>query len=103
MSYAITFSGDPSEGDLRILREGYRVFTEAQIGAEQRREIAFFLKDGQGAVVGCATGLFGNYGWLWVGLLWVVEELRGRGYGRDLIARTEGEAKMGGCADACLA
>ena len=102
MNHEITFSEDPPDGDLQTLQDGYRAFTEEQIGKEDRREIAFFVRDRDGSVVGGVKGGFGNYGWLWIDLLWVSEEFRGQGYGAKLMAHIEEEARKGGCTNAYL-
>ena len=84
MNYAITFNEDPSDEDVQALQAAYANFTEAQIGKEDRREIAFFVRDSAGSVVGGVKGSYGNYGWLWIDLLWVAEDLRGQGLPRPL-------------------
>ena len=102
MNCEITFSEDPSEEDLRAIQDGYGAFTESQIGEEGRREIAFFLRDDRGSVVGGVSGIYSNYGWLWIGLLWVSQELRGQDYGKKLMRCIEDEAKSNGCTNAYL-
>lgn len=102
MDYEITFSEDPADEDLQAIQKGYDTFTEAQIGEEGRREIAFFIRDDSGSVVGGVKGIYSNYGWLWIGLLYVSEELRGKGYGAQLMTRIEDEAKKNGCTNAYL-
>jgi len=102
MNHEITFHEDPSDDDLRVLQDGYAAFTEAQIGKEGRREIAFFIRDPEGSVLGGVKGCYSNYGWLWIDLLWVSEELRGQGYGSKLMANIEDEAKKNGCTNAYL-
>ena len=102
MNHEITFIEDPSDEDLQVIRDAYKDFTETQIGKEERREIAFFIRGGQGAVVGGVKGGYGNYGWLWIELLWVSEEVRGKGYGAKLMANIEEEAKKSGCTNAYL-
>ena len=100
--HRITFEENPSADDLRIVEEGYDAFTEAQIGEEGRREIAFFVRDDRGAVVGGVKGMYSNYGWLWVALLWVSEDHRGRGFGTELMKNIEEEAARNGCTNAYL-
>lgn len=102
MNYDITFNEDPSDDDLKSLEDGYQAFTEAQIGKEDRRDIAFFLRDEQGSVVGGVRGCYSDYGWLWIGLLWVSDELRGKGYGVKLMTKIEEEAKKNKCTNAYL-
>ena len=102
MNYKIAFKEDPSDADLQALRDGYAAFTEAQIGKEDRREIAFFIRDAPGAVIGGVKGSYSNYEWLWIDLLWVSSEHRGIGYGASLMAHIEEEAKRNGCSNAYL-
>jgi GNAT superfamily N-acetyltransferase len=64
-------------------------------------EVAFFLRNPDGTVVG---GIYGITFWgcLSVELLWVEEHLRGRGYGERLLAAAEQEAIRRGCSHAFL-
>ena len=100
--HKITFHEIPPPEDLRVIREGYDRDTEKLIGEEGRRELAFFVRDGDGEVVGGINGVYSNYGWLWIGLLWVKEDLRGQGSGSQLMARIEEEARSNGCTNAYL-
>ena len=98
----ITLDTEPAAGDLDILRRGYDADTEAAIGEEGRREIACFLRDQAGNVLGGVKGIYSNYGWLWVDLLWISEPYRGQGYGTKLMNQIEGEAAKNGCRNAYL-
>ena len=100
--YEITFSDAPAREDLLAIEEGYAAFTRSQVGEADRREVAFFLRDANGSVVGGVKGEYSNYGWLWVGILWVSDELRGRGYGTRLMGQIEQEAKRNGCTNVYL-
>jgi GNAT superfamily N-acetyltransferase len=102
INYEITFSAAPSEEDLQALQDGIEAFTEAHIGEDNRRELTFFIKDDRGIVLGGVKGSYGNYGWLWIDILWVSEELRGKGYGTKLMTRIENEAAKNGCTNAYL-
>lgn len=101
-NYQITFSAAPADEDLQALQKGIESFTESHIGEDNRRDLAFFIKDDQGTVVGGVKGSYGNYGWLWIDTLWVSEELRGKGYGTKLMTRIENEAVKNGCTNAYL-
>ena len=102
MDYEVKLEPNPSAEDIQALEDGYQAFTESQVGEEGRRELVFFIRDENDSVVVGVKGQYSNYGWLWVGLLWVSEELRGRGYGTKLMNRIEQEARKNGCSNAYL-
>ena len=66
------------------------------------RDIAFFLRDENGLVVGGVSGNYGAFGWLYVDALWLRDSDRGRGYGTELMDLIETEAKKHGCENAYL-
>ena len=76
-------------------------YNQAKTGRNDVRPLVLALEENDGAVVG---GLWGRtaYGWLFVELLVVPESLRGRGLGRELMSRAEGEAIARGCHGAWL-
>ena len=102
MKYEITFQKDPAAHELQILSNGIEGFTESHLGPDDLRELVFFLRGADGAVVGGVQGSHGNYGWLWVGTLWVAHDLRGRGHGTLLMNRIEAMAIDNGCTNAYL-
>lgn len=55
----------------------------------------------EGTLAGAMVGGI-SYGWLHVGMLWVAEERRNRGLGRELMALAEREALARGCHGAWL-
>jgi GNAT superfamily N-acetyltransferase len=84
-----------------FLRSALTDFNRMQTEDDQHRLLRAFLRDGDGELVG---GLLGGtyWGWLYVEILWVPEEHRGRGYGRNLLAAAEREAVHRGCLRAHL-
>src|SRR3712207_6136085 len=60
------------------------------------RPLTLLARNAQGAMTG---GLIGStsYGWLLVKMLWVAEELRGRGLGARLMAEAEDIARSRSC------
>jgi GNAT superfamily N-acetyltransferase len=70
-------------------------------GPGQNRPVVVLVKEGGGAVVG---GLWGHtgYDWLFVQLLFVPAELRGRRLGTELMQLAEREAIQRGCHGAWL-
>jgi GNAT superfamily N-acetyltransferase len=99
--YALAIEDAPAEADVEAVRAGLIAFNLRHTTDDAYRRLAAFLRDEAGRVVG---GLVGEtyWGWLHVDLLWVSEELRGRGYGSRLLAAAEAEAVRRGCGHAYL-
>jgi GNAT superfamily N-acetyltransferase len=98
----ITSEREPSEEDVRVVRDGLLAFNVAHIGLDpQPGQVSLFLRDGDRQVVG---GLLGGWRWRWlyVDKLWVDERYRGEGAGSRLLQRAESEALAAGCTDAVL-
>jgi GNAT superfamily N-acetyltransferase len=89
----------PTKKEVDLVRRGLTAFNREQTNGEYDQpgiEINLALKDGQGRVVGgisASTMLHIMY----LELLWVAEELRGRGYGRDLVLAAERIGYEKGC------
>lgn len=99
--FQITLETDPRSDDLRIVRDGVVAFNLAQAGEKPARPVALLLRDDRGAIVGGLAGALWAK-WLHVETLWIAEPLRGRGYGRRLLADAEAYARSEGCAQAFL-
>lgn len=73
--------------------------------SQQQEDIAYpvniLIRDPQGEVVGGLVGKT-HWGWLLVSHLWVAENLRKQGYGRQLMLTAEKVAKKRGCTHAYL-
>ena len=76
-------------------------YNTERTGTNDYRPLVLTVGDGDGHVVG---GLWGRtaFGWLFVELIFVPQELRGQGIGAELMARAEGEAIARGCRSAWL-
>jgi GNAT superfamily N-acetyltransferase len=103
MGYEITFEEDAAEEELEILSAGIMEYNRSKVGGRPKEPLTFFLRDGEGRIVG---GVHGNYsgsaGWLYVSVLWVSERARGGGHGARLLQSIEREASERGCTDAYL-
>jgi len=86
----------PTGTDLEQVEAGLRAFDAAAVGSYDRRPLALVLRDGGGAVRG---GLIGDTlrGWLYVDKLWIAAELRGQGWGSQLLDLAERKAVARGC------
>jgi len=91
----------PEEQDVRQVQEAIYVFNRSKAGNQHFEPLTIFLRDSHGKLVG---GLLGSTYWKWLTLdfLWVSEDLRGRGYGTQLVMAAEKEAIAKGCRHARL-
>jgi GNAT superfamily N-acetyltransferase len=85
---------DPAE--VRLVIDGLVGFNTAQAGREGGRRLAVFVRDADNAVIGGVVG-HTQWNWLFVSHLWLSQELRGRGLGRELMGAIEARATEGGC------
>ena len=91
----------PSPADIRALEDGLYRYNVEQTGRADGRWIAIFSRDVDGSVMAGLSG-WTWAGWLKVNSLWVREDRRGKGVGRDLLAAAEAEGKARGCTRATL-
>lgn len=92
---------EPDAQDVRAVREAIYAYNRSKAGDQHYEPLTIFLRDSRGRLVG---GLLGSTYWRWLTLdfLWVAEDLRGRGHGRQLLMAAEREALRRGCQHACL-
>ena len=90
-----------SAGDEAAVVAGLRAFNEARLGPKIEQPVKFVVRDDTGRVVG---GLLGHTKWQWmyVATLWVADEARGKGIGRQLMEGAEALARSRGCTDVSL-
>jgi GNAT superfamily N-acetyltransferase len=94
LRYAVT---TPSKGGARnIILKGFLAYNRSKAGRTKLKPMAVVLRDGKGRVLGGLTGSTA-WGWMYVELFWLPEELRHQGHGRKLMALAEAEAKRRGC------
>jgi GNAT superfamily N-acetyltransferase len=92
---------EPDAQDVRMVREAIYAYNRSKAGDQRYEPLTIFLRDSRGGLVG---GLLGSTYWQWLTMdfLWVAEDLRGRGHGRQLVVAAEGEGLRRGCKHACL-
>lgn len=91
----------PAEADVRFLDDSINRFNIARTGIEFGGELAIFVRDSDNAI------LAGLYGFTWgrcteIKTLWVREDLRHRGYGKQLLQAAEQEAQRRGSSQILL-
>lgn len=97
--------------DLKIVRKdeppwdiiggGISDFNANQAGDDQGRNLCFVLQERDGKVVGGVIGAT-YWDWLYINLMWIREDQRGRGYGSLLLDAAEDEARLRGARHAYL-
>ena len=96
MNYQINYEANPRSEDIQILNDGIFEQAKQKKDMKQLDFFAFFIRDESGKIVGGCGG-DNMYGGLFVGQLWVTEQLRGKGYGTKLMQKAENLAVESGC------
>ncbi len=87
----IEFTRAPSEGDILSIYTGLVAFNAPHFPSLSEQNIAFFVRDQQGAVIGgIAAKLL--YTSIFIDYLWLPESVRGLGLGKKLMQSVELEA-----------
>lgn len=96
MTLHIVSSENPSDADRDAILGPLREYNVSRAGDPRIKPVALLLTNETGDRVG---GLWGKcvYDWLFVELLAIPEAHRGSGYGKKLIDRAEGIARVNGC------
>ena len=86
----------PRSEDVQFLEDQLNEHNMLRTGRRDFRPLALYLRDGQGGII---AGLYGFTwaGWLEIKFVWVREDLRGQGHGRQLVEAAEAEAQARGC------
>ena len=93
--YQIHYVEKPEESAWGIIGGGVSAFNLQQAGDQDFSRICFGINGPDEEIVG---GVLGEVYWDWLhlDLLWVKEELRGHGYGDNLLKQNEDEARKRG-------
>ena len=99
--FQIVYVEKPEESAWGIIGRGVGSFNEEQAGESKFQRLCYTLQTTDGEIAG---GILCEiyWGWLYVDLLWVKEELRDRGHGRRLMIRAEDKARQLGAKNAYL-
>lgn len=96
MHYQITYECNPKSEEIQILNDGISEQAKAKKGMRQLDFFAFFIRDGNQKILGGCAG-DNMYGCLYVGQLWVDQQIRGKGFGTQLMKNAEELAIKSGC------
>lgn len=92
--FEIQISNDTADHDAVL--NALLAFNATQVGASGKTELTFQIKDSSGKLIAGANG-FTHWNYFFLAHLWVSDQLRGKGVGRQLMERIEAEAKARNC------
>jgi GNAT superfamily N-acetyltransferase len=84
-TYSLTVEETPRGEDVSVLSQGLTTHALPYTQGPGFQPLGVFLRDESGTIVGGVWGQL-NWNWVHIGLVWVAEDLRGTGYGRQLLA-----------------
>jgi len=96
--YKIYYVDKPEWG---IIGGGISQYNKQQAGDDQGQNLCFVLRAPDEEVVGGVIGAT-FWDWLYIDLMWIKEDLRGRGYGHRLLELAEEEGRKRGAKNAYL-
>jgi ribosomal protein S18 acetylase RimI-like enzyme len=99
--YSIVYVDKPEESAWGIIGRGVGNYNEQQTGDNKFQRLCFVLHAPDQEIVGGVIGEI-YWGWFYLDLLWVKDELRGRGYGHRLLTLAEQEARQRGAKNVYL-
>jgi GNAT superfamily N-acetyltransferase len=99
--YQVVSVDRPQESAWGIIGQAISEYNAQQAGDDNAQVLCFVLHSQDEEIVG---GVIGAIYWDWfsLDLMWVRDDLRGRGYGGQLLARAEEEARRRGANQAFL-
>jgi GNAT superfamily N-acetyltransferase len=97
-NYQIVYTDQP---EWELIGGGINDFNTEQAGEDHGKNLCFVLKAPGGEIAGGVIGAT-YWDWLYVNLMWLKEELRGHGYGYQLLMMAEQEARQRGAKHAYL-
>jgi GNAT superfamily N-acetyltransferase len=100
-NYQIKYVDKPEESVWGIIGKGLDQFNIQKAGDDNFQRICFALYAPDQEIAGGVVGEI-YWDWLYVGLMWVKDELRGAGYGQRLLMRIEDEARTRGAKNVYL-
>ena len=99
--YQIVYVDKPDDSIWETIGGGIQNYNTQQAGADQGRNLCFVLRAPNQDIVGGVIGAT-YWDWFYINLMWVQEELRGRGFGHRLLTLAENEARHRGAKHAYL-
>ena len=99
--YNIVYEDKPEEAAWGIIGRSLSAYNKEKVGNVESQRLCFVVRAPDETIVGGVLGEL-YWGWLHLDLLWVKEELRGRGLGHRLLTLVEDEARKRGAKNVYL-
>lgn len=96
--YKITYLEKP---EWAVIGGALSDFNEQQAGDDHGQNLCFVIQSADEEIVGGVIGAT-YWNWLYINLMWIREDLRGKGYGQRLLDLAEEEARKRGAKYAYL-
>ena len=96
--YEIIFTEKP---EWEVIGGGISEFNKQQAGDDSGKTLCYVIQGPDKEVVGGVIGAT-YWDWLYIDLMWIREDLRGQGYGKQLLELAEEEARKRGAKNAYL-
>ena len=89
-------NSNPSKNEIDFVRGSLLQFNNNCVGNDYHTPLNFVEYDADGNII---AGILGGtyWGWMYVDILWVREDHRGKGMGTKLLSEAEKEAVRRGC------
>ncbi len=84
-----------------IIGGGLREYNNQQAGDGRAKLLCYALNGPDGSIVGGVVGET-HWNWLFINLMWIRDDVRGRGFGRQLLLAAEAEGRSRGATHAYL-
>ncbi len=93
--YSIVFVEKPEQSAWGIIGRSLGEYNAQHAGDEHAQRLCYVVQSPTQEILGGVVAVI-YWDWLYVDLMWLKEEVRGRGYGRRLLALVEEEAQRRG-------
>jgi GNAT superfamily N-acetyltransferase len=97
--YRIILDTDASDADVDAVETGLSIFNRQAVGfdaSDDFQSLRIFVKSDDGTVMGGVLGATA-WGWLYISVLWMHDDLHGQGFGTRLMQMAEEEALKRNC------
>lgn len=93
--YSISYVEKPEEAAWGIIGNGLHQYNQKQAGEQNFQRLCYVVQSPDGEIAGGVLAEL-YWGWMYIDLMWIEEELRGQGYGHRLLMQVEDEAREQG-------